>query len=235
MPAPVPIQLTPVPVPGGTNPTDINQLIALICKYISGSISESVSFFVQGSNWPLSDNGIYFNSSIGRFGTWDSGLGKYIPISDRTVGEILPTFVSGDDVANGLIVLDGRNINTILSISQSQKSNLETLFGANNSIPSYKFFGALSNLPGVGSFSDIVVNAFAPQSGTIGNLTISGAYTQSEIQALRANTETTLESAIALQTVVTQIQAVSESVLDALNGSASTGLAPIWKIFVGFP
>ena len=231
----IPIQLTPIPVPGAARPLDINQLLTIISQYISASISANVSFFLQGPTYPISDQGIFFNTSTDKFGVWISAYGKYIPISDRTVGEIIATFIAGDDLPNGLVALDGRNINTITGLSQSQISNLETLFGVNQLIPKYTFFGALQNLPATGAFSNIAIGAFAPPKGSIGALSIGGSYSQTEVGALRDNTELLLDSATALQNATTQIQAVSETVLESLLNNAASGLQPIWKIFVGFP
>jgi len=235
MPATIPIILTPLNVPGQTQTLNINDLLALICKYVGASISANVSFFLQGASWPVSDQGIYFNQTIGKFGTWNSGYGKYIPISDLEVGEIITTFVAGDDLPNGMVVLDGRNINAIAGLSQQQITNLETLFGVNQPIPSYSFFGSLQGIPALNSFSSIPVQPFAPTSAQVQSITFGSTYNQGIEQSLQADVALAAGSGTSLTQAVIQIQGIAEALLDALNNYTPTGLNPVQKIFVGFP
>ncbi len=135
----IPIILTALPVPTGIQATDFNQLLALVAKYLQGSISTSVSFFLQGSNFPLSDQGIFYNQTTHQFGAWNASLGRYVPLTTLVVGDAKPSYVGGDDPVNGWIVLNGRNVNEVAGITQFQKANLETLFGVSGIMPTQTF------------------------------------------------------------------------------------------------
>lgn len=229
----IPIVFTPIPVPLTAEAMNWDQLIALVCQYIQGSISQSVSFFQQGSTAPVSNQGIFFNTTDNRFENWNPSQGAYIPISERTVGEIYPSFVGGDNLPNGLVVLDGRNINAIIGLSQQQRINLQTIFGANASIPLLSSPPSFSGLPVDGSFSGISNPPVQPATGVFGNLTISDPPAQSEVIAIRTNAELLDGSTQANQGAIAQILGFSETILKSLNGSSGT---PIFnKIFVGYP
>lgn len=127
--------LTPLPVPANATAMNWNQLITLICQYIQGNISSSVSFFQQGSTPPPFNQGIFFNLVDNRFENWDQPSGGYIPISERSVGDVYQSFISGDVLTGGLVLLDGRAVNTVGGLTQNQANNLATLFGANSVMP----------------------------------------------------------------------------------------------------
>jgi len=63
----IPITLTPIPVPVNIQAVNINDFLGIVCEYISGSISQNVSFFQQGATAPNSNQGIFYNTSTQRF------------------------------------------------------------------------------------------------------------------------------------------------------------------------
>lgn len=141
---PVPITFTALPAPTGIEAVDFNQLVGLIAQYLQGSISQSVSFFLQGSNFPSSNQGLFYNQTTQQFGAWNNALGRYVPLTTDKVGDAKPCYVAGDDAVNGWIQLDGRNVNSVPGITVAQKANLETLFGAGGTMPTANF-GATTN------------------------------------------------------------------------------------------
>ena len=235
MPSPVPIVLTANPVPGAQRPLDINQFLQTICQYVSAQISQNVSFFIQGAAYPVSDQGIFFNQTTEKFGVWSSAYGKYIAIGDRTVGELVASYLVTDDLPNGLVVLDGRAISAITGLSQQQTTNLETIFGVTASLPNFTFFAALQGLPDSGAFSGIPISPFVPLTSQVQAISFTGSYAQAAEQALQSNVASTVTSATSLQSAVQQIQGVAESLLDALVNYTPSGVMPVWKIFAGFP
>lgn len=229
--ATIPITFSPLTVPVSVQATNINQLLAIISQYLSGQISANVSFFQQGSNWPLSDQGIFFNQTTQQFGTWSTAQGKYLPITDLIIGDTKASFVAGDDTADGWIQLDGRAINSVTGITNDQKSALQSLFGVDANLPNYTFLSGLNGLPDTGSFSDIVNPASAPTQAAVQALTIGGSYSQTEVAALRDNTATLAGSSTAIQAALAQSIGYSESVLTSLNAGGVAG--PKWFVYVG--
>lgn len=229
----IPITLTPIPVPVNIQAVNINDFLGIVCEYVSGSISQNVSFFIQGATPPNSNQGIFYNTSTQRFENWNSNTGTYQAITEYQVGDLKAAYRTSDDPVNGWILLDGRVINTITGLSQSQNSNLQNLFGTGGSLPNFSFLGALNGLPPVGTFTGISNTAIAPAVGAIGALPISASYTQTEVQNLRNNTETLENSTNALQTTVAQIISNTETVLDSLqNTSTVTGVK--YFVFCGY-
>lgn len=227
--ATIPITFSPLTVPVSVQATNINELLTIIAQYLSGQISANVSFFQQGSNWPLSDQGIYFNQTTQQFGTWSTAQGKYLPVTDLIIGDMKSSFVAGDDTADGWIQLDGRAINAVTGITNDQKSALQSLFGT--TLPNYTFLSGLAGLPATTSFSGIVNPASAPTADTVASLTIGGSYSQTEVAALRDNTATLAGSATAIQSALAQSIGYSEQVLASLNAGGVAG--PKWFVYVG--
>jgi len=229
----IPITLTPIPVPVNIQAVNINDFLGIVCEYVSGSISQNVSFFQQGATAPNSNQGIFYNTSTQRFETWNSNNGVYQPITELQVGDLKAAFRTSDDTVNGWILLDGRIINAITGLTQAQNANLQNLFGSGGSLPNFSFLGALSGLPPVGTFSGISNTSISPAVGAIAALPVSSSYTQSEVQNLRNSTETLDESTNALQVTVSQIISNSETVLTSLqNTSTVTGAK--WFVFCGY-
>lgn len=230
----VPIVLSPVPVPVGIQAVNINDLLSIISEYMTATISQNVSFYLQGSTPPNSNQGIFYNTTTKRFEDWSTSLGAYVPISELQVGDMKSSFRQSDDVGNGWILLNGRPINNVTGITQVQKSNLEALFGTASNLPSYSFLSGLGSVPPSGSFSNITNNPIQPSVGVIGNQTISSTYLQSEIVNFRNNTELLSASTTNLQTTVAQIQSVSEQLLQSLVGAGAVS-GPKWFVFCGYP
>ena len=233
----IPITLVPTPVPTGTEGMTVNDLLNIISQYMSASISASVSFFVQGSNWPTSNQGIFYNQTLNKFGNWNSSLGKYIPVSDVAVGDIRASYVGSDDLANGWVVLNGRQLTTIAGLTQQQLSNLQIIYGSAPSavLPNMPFLAGLNNPPVNGSFSNISQSAVSPVAGYIGALPFDATYNQSQHTALGAAAEQLDVSVQNLNTTVQKAIGVSESLLEAINGSGSSSGGPVNRVFAGFP
>jgi hypothetical protein len=229
----IPITLTPIPVPVNIQAVNINDFLGIVCEYVSGSISQNVSFFLQGATPPNSNQGIFYNTSTQRFENWSSNNGSYLPITELQVGDLKGAFRTSDDPVNGWILLDGRVISTITGLTQAQNANLQNLFGSGGSLPNFTFLGALSGLPPVGTFSGISNTAISPAVGAIAALPISASYTQAEVQNLRNSTETLDESTNALQKTVTQVISNSETVLTSLQNTSTTTGAK-WFVFCGY-
>lgn len=234
MSTPVPIVLTAQPVDVTINATDLNALLKLFCSNISGAINQQVSFFLEVPSDPGTNVGdIIYNTSQMSFKGWNTGAGKYLPITQPAViGTIIQSFNQGDNAQAGYIQLNGRQITAIQGISTAQVAILNGLFPS-GTLPTVQATSQQANLPASGSFSSISNPVVAPPAGQIGALPFSGTYNPAEEQALATNTETLLESTIALQTTVAAVIAQSEAVLDAvLNSGAVTIYA---QVYIGPP
>lgn len=229
----IPITLSPIPVPVGVEAVNINDLLSIISEYMSGQISTSVSFFIQNSVPPTSDQGIFYNTTTFRFERWNSTTGAYQPISEITVGDMKVSMLQTDDVTNGWVLLNGRSINNVANVTQVQKNNLTNLFPS-GILPNYAFLGGLSSLPASNAFTSISNPTVTPTPGTIGSITISASYQQSELTTLRNNTETLANSTNTLQVAVGNIQSYTNAILQSLLNTSST-FGPKWFVFCGYP
>lgn len=229
----IPIQLQPIPAPVSIRATDINQLLTIICQYVSGSISNNVSFFDSGPVTPSQMTSLVFlNTTQGVFYIWSSTLGAYRAMTQFQPGDTKSTFVAGDSPQIGWIMCDGRLISSIQGISTTQLNVLEQLFGIGGSLPNLSV-PQLSGLPATGAFSSIPITDITPPAGQIGGLPFSTDYNQTEEQNLASNTETLRGSAQALKTSVSSINTVAQQLLTALSGSTT---APLYvNVFIGYP
>lgn len=233
MSATIPITLTPVPVPVGVKAADINQLLTIITQFVSASVSGDVSFFQIVTVDPTAfTTTLIFNSSQGIFKYWDTGSGKYLPVSVFQPGDIKNTFISGDSPQTGWIVCDGRPIGEVPNISQNQQSVLNNLFGVGGKLPDLTPLQGIKNLPASGAFSSISVPATVPPTNQIANLPFSSEYNPVEPQNLASNTESLRGSQNSLRTAVAAMQSVSEQMLEAFTVPA-TGM--VVCVFVGYP
>lgn len=231
----IPINITPLPVPVGVQALNINQLFQLWSQFVEASIDlANVSFFIQGTVDPASDQGLFFNTNQNMFKVWSISQGKYLPISDIQVGDTKLSFVTGDDINNGWLVCDGRGVQTLTGISQAQKLNVETLFGVNGSLPQLAPPQSMGNLPANGSIASIPVPTITPAGGVIGGLPIGAVYDQGEVGALRDGTETLRSSTAALSVTTTRLRDATEQIRDAIAG-ATANTDAVWKVFVGYP
>ena len=230
----IPITLQSAPVNVGVAPADFNQLLALVAGNLTGFISGNVSFFAQGSVTPSSFiSALFYNTSQNLFYGWDTGNGAYLPITPFVQGDTKYTFVGGDNVNQGWIILNGRQVTAVPGVSARQLSVLQSLFGASGNLPTVSPLQALSNLPGSGAFSDITNPAVAPAAGQFSGLTVSSPPQQSDVQATNSNCETLDASVQSVQEAVASVIAQSEAMLDALNGAG--GPTMYAAVFVGPP
>lgn len=233
MSATLPITLTPVPVPIGVKATDINQLITIITQFTAASVNADVSFFQTVAADPtLQTTPLIFNTAQAIFKYWDTGLGRYMPITQFQPGDIKNTYVNVDSPQTGWIICDGREISDVPNISQNQQSVLNSLFGAGGSLPSLAPLQSISGLPSPNAFSSIPVPATTPPQNQIANLPFSTEYNPVEEQNLASNTETLRGSQNSLRAAVVSIQDASQQVLSALSAS-TTGM--VTCVFVGYP
>lgn len=233
MSATIPITLTPVPVPVGVRATDINQLITILTQYIAASVNADVSFFQSVSSDPTQQTtALIFNTSQSVFKYWDTGLGRYMPVTQFQAGDVKNTFVGGDSPQTGWIQCDGRLISAVPNISATQQGVLNSLFGVGGSLPNLTPFQSVSGLPSASAFTDIPVADTTPPQNQIANLPFSADYNPVEPQNLAANTETLRGSQNDLRTAVVSMKTASQQMLSALS-AASTGMYAM--VFVGYP
>jgi hypothetical protein len=233
-----PIVLTPIPVPNGTTAATWDELIQTICQYVQGNVSATVSFFLQGTVAPNSNQGIFFNITNNRFETWNVATGAYIAISDFVVGDMKATLLNVDNTANGWVVMNGRTLTSIAGLTQIQFSNLQTLFGTGTgaTLPNYSFTSALSGLPPQGTFSAIsaALSAWTPAVGVVAGLTVNNPPTQADVQGIQNALEHADDSGTGVQTALTTALSAMELVLDTLSSAAGV-TGPVWCVFVGYP
>lgn len=233
MSATLPITLTPIPVPIGVKATDINQFITIVTQFISASVNADVSFFQTVTADPsVQTTPLIFNSAQAVFKYWDTGLGKYMPITQFQAGDIKNTYINVDSPQTGWIICDGRAISAVPNISQNQQAVLNSLFGAGGSLPDLSPLQSISGLPSPDAFSSIPVAGTTPPQNQIANLPFSADYNPVEEQNLAGNTEQLRTSQDSLRTSVVAIQTASQQVLSALN-TATTGM--VTCVFVGYP
>ena len=229
----IPISQTWTPLLVGAQPADLNALGVIMAAQLSAYISANVSFFFEDVVDPTAYvTDLFYNTAQRVFKGWDTGTGRYLPITQFNQGDVKLTFLTGDSPTTGWIVCDGRAISAVPNLSAYQVAVLQGLFGPSGSLPNVRPLTALQNLPTNGAFSGISNPVVAPPKGQIGGLTFSSPPAQSEVQALATNSETLDESVIALQAAVAAIMTESESVLNSLNGSGPTMQS---MVFVGFP
>lgn len=233
MSATIPITLGAIPVPVATVSTDINELLGVIARYLSGSIQQDVSFFQTVAADPsIQTTPIIFNTSQTVFKMWSTGVGGYLPVTQFQPGDIKSTFVAGDAPQIGWVTCDGRVISTIQGLSQRQLDVLNQLFGLGGSLPTLAL-QVVTGLPRTGSFTDISVTDIAPPASQIGNLPFGSDYSAAQIQALSGNTEVLRGGTSSLKDTVANMKALSETLLGALNNSGSVGA--VVQVFCGYP
>lgn len=232
--AAIPLSLTWTPLTVPVNALDINQLGIIVCRQIRGQVDmEGQTTVYTGSVNPLQNVGIFFNTVAQQFMVWDSGTAKYIPMSGDRLGDTKDTYITGDEVAQGWIVLDGRTIAEIPGISSTQRSFLVDLFGT--TLPVVNSIRQISGLPVNGSISGISVPSTVPDTGVIDSLPIGETYSQSEVGALRDSTGDLRDSTEVTADALRQLRDKTEAIRDALAGSTSSIGALSTKIFVGYP
>ncbi len=236
----IPIILTPGPVaPGSAVPiTDLNGLLALVCRYISGGIIADGQFIIFTPNDPATQQApLIFNTSQQVFKVWNIGAGRYVPIFQYAYGDVKTSFAGYDTPGTGWFVLDGRAIAAIPGITFAQQSVLLTFFPS-GTLPVVSPQN-IAGLPANGAFSGIVWPAsinpvVTPAAGVISpGLPFTGPNpSDTEVQALADATETLRGSAQDAFDVTKQIQAKAETFLEAINNA---GTPPMYSlVFAGF-
>ena len=233
MSATIPITLTPVPVPVGIKATDINQLITIITQFTAASVNADVSFFQSVSSDPTAQTTpIIFNTSQAVFKYWDTGLGKYYPITPFQPGDIKNTFAGGDSPQTGWLDCDGRAISAVPNISANQQGVLNALFGVGSNLPDLTPIQGFNNLPAPNAFTNVNVPSTTPPTNQIANLPFSSEYNPIEEQNLASNTEALRGSQNDLRSAVVTMQGLSNQMLQSMI-SPVTGM--VAQIFVGYP
>ncbi len=232
----IPIKLSATSVPVGVSYASIDQLLTIIAQYMAGQIQDDVTFVLTGAADPTQFvTLLFFNTAQGVWKYWDTNSGRYLAVTQFQPGDTKTTFISGDEIQQGWVLLDGRLISAIQGLSQNQAAVLQTIFGVSGSLPTVTPLTALNGLPAVGAISDIPVLDIQPPSGQIGDLPFGTDYNPAQSQALGDNTETLRNSADSLKTSVKAIQTQAEAMLAALNGGGSGGVSLYCKIFCGYP
>lgn len=249
----IPIKLSPACVPSGFKAVTLQDLINAACKYISASVADDVGFFRSGSVLPTYDVGPFYNTSTGTWYQWSLTYGRYIcDLGNFRAGDTVNSFVAGDNLSYGWVVLDGRAINSIAGISTKQKNVLESFFGAGANLPS----GLTASITGTiaaPANSTYTVLLSSPNALTINSLSI-GLASGTCTAALQADGSTvTGMGAIAVtstpQTITStagNTLAVGKNITLVISAGSSpvnlnytiattkTG-APYTKIYVGAP
>ncbi len=239
----IPITLQAGPVPPYTQALNINQLLALFVRYITGSIRADVSFFLEVIIDPTAKiTSLIFNTTTRVWKAWNNGTGTYVPLTQFPAGFVANSYVGTDDVANGWVILDGRAFTAIPGITTAQIAVLQSIFGGTN-LPAVTPTNT-QNLPAPASFSGITKPAapgvITPADGVIGALPFDPTtYTPSESEALRDATETLRDSASSVRDttaeIVTQASAIQDKCSDLLASLRGNTTPQLYSmIFVGF-
>lgn len=128
----IPLNLQATPAPDTVSYVTFNQLMQLVAQYLTASINTAVSFFLTGTTDPVVDQGvIFYNTAQGYFKAWSTAAGSYV-VTGVTIrpGDLVQDYLAGDELSRGLVLLDGRVINNIVTLSANQNAALHTLFGA---------------------------------------------------------------------------------------------------------
>jgi len=202
---------------------DIDQLGTFLAAHLSGSIRKDVSFYLEvlfdPTNQVSGVNRIFnITQRIDKY--WDQAQGRYVPITQYQNGDVKNTFIGGDQISVGWVLLDGRAISAIPGITTTQTSVLESLFGAGGNLPVVSPTNT-QNLPGAAAFSSITKPVVLPPNGGM-----SGTYVQAEAEALR-------DSAAAIEVQAAAIQDMASTLLLALRSSTTPLLYA--QVFCGFP
>jgi hypothetical protein len=230
----VPITLQATPVTVGVSYSDINGLLQIVASNLSAFISQTVSFYAQGPVTPSTFiTSQFFNTAQNLWYGWDTGSGRYLPITQYVPGDTKTSFVTGDNPTAGWVLCNGRAISAVPNLSQYQVAILQNLFGAQGNLPNIAPLQSLIGLPANLAFSGISNPTVAPPAGQIGALTFPNNPVQpADVQPLAQNCETLDGSVIALQTAVAAVITQSEAVLESLNAGSSTGLNTF--VFCGY-
>lgn len=237
----LPIQLVPqVPPTGLQQPSGLYPLLQIICTYVQASVQQGVAFMsIVAADPATMTTYLVFNSTEGIFKYWSTSSGNYQPVTQYNVGDRKSSFIGGDEIASGWVLLNGRLLTAVPGLSAAQTVNLNALFGNNGSpatVPTNEGIGSFAALPNNGAFSNIPNLQIQPAVGTFSGLTPANPPVQADLVNVDLNCELLLDTANDLQGTVTNVIAQSEAMLEALNGtSQGSGPTVYWKVFVGYP
>lgn len=210
---------------------NINQLGELIARQLSGAIRADVSFYLEVLFDPTSFvTSLIFNSTQGVWKAWNIGTGSYIPLTQYQIGDVKNTFSGSDQLAVGWVVLNGRSFTAIPGLSATQLATLQTLFGG-TTLPNVTPTNT-TNLPGSAAFSGIPAVTVLPADGVIGALPIDAVYSETEVEALRDNTEILRDSTDDVEAHIAAVQAQCSALLTALRASVTPTMYA--SVFIGF-
>ena len=137
-----PISLQASPVPTSLRVTNLTEFMQLVSQYVTGTVSADVTFFLQGSTLPTTNESvIFYQTATGLFYYWNDSLGAYYPTGlNIPLGQISFGYTNADMLSQGYVLAAGsRAIDSITGLSANQNANLHSLFGA----------GALIQVPNV--------------------------------------------------------------------------------------
>lgn len=227
----IPITQTWGPVVADISALNINQLGELIARQLAGTIRADVSFYLEVLFDPTNFiTNLIYNSTQKVFKAWNQSTGSYVAITQYQIGDVKNTFVGEDQLSVGWVILDGRAFTAIPGISATQLATLQTLFGG-TTLPSVTPTNT-TNLPGPAAFSDIPAATVLPGNGVIGGLPIDPVYSETEVEALRDNTEILRDSTADVETQLAAVQDQCSALLTALRGSVTPTLYT--AVFIGF-
>lgn len=227
------ITLTWGPAAGQLSDYNLNQFGELLASHLAAAVQADVTFIPQlVANPAAFDTQLIFNITQRLFQGWDAGTGKYMPVTENTIGDIKNTFIGTDDIGRGWVILNGRVIAAIPGINGAQQAALESIFGVGGSLPTVTPAN-VNGLPAGNAFGVLPWPAINPAAGTFDpGLTFTNPVTDTEGLALAANAEILRDTTANVFTLVQQIQAVAQQLLTALNVNTTP---PIYaQIFVGY-
>lgn len=129
----IPITLQAAPVPATATYPTLTELMQLVAQYVSGTVTNNVTFFLQGATDPATDQGvIFYNTTQGVFKVWSASAGAYVVTGQNTpLGSVMFDNVNGDELSAGWVLAAGsRTIDSISGLSVAQNAALHTLYGA---------------------------------------------------------------------------------------------------------
>ena len=125
----IPIKFQPITVTKAIKALDINQLLSLICQFLTGSIDTTgVVLPAAGATAPTSNSGLFYNTTSQQWMVYDATTGSYVNMTPSKVGEVKWSYDTTDEVSSGWVVCNSRYIENISTLTKQQKTNLKAFF-----------------------------------------------------------------------------------------------------------
>lgn len=230
----LPITMSWGPVVADVSALNINQLGELISRQLAGAVRADVSFYLEVLFDPTSfATNLIYNSTQQVWKAWNQNTGTYVPLQTFQLGDVKNTYVGTDQLSVGWVILNGRALTAVPGITTAQLNVLKDFFGTapGTLLPNVTPMN-LGGLPGSALFSDIPKAIVDPADGVIGALPIGAGYSQSEVEALRDNTEILRDSTEEVENQVSGVQDACDDLLQALR---TPNNPPLYAaIFVGY-